>query len=408
MAAPAILLIGNYCQTVTVVRSLGRAGYRVVLGVDGEMAFSRYSRHTHEVWRHPDIEKSEADFIVALAGFLAERRDIGLVFPVGETDIACLLRNPDVVPPSVGLVMADPLAVEACFDKLHLYEVVSRLGIPQAPFRRVSGYAELESAVGELGHPCVVKPNNSRAAFFGMKAVIVTTPVDLSRKLPAWPKGNEFLIVQRFASGYRHNCHFVADRGRLLSYFEQRVLRTDAPDGTGAGVHGISYPPGAKLRDYCARLTRQLDYSGAGCVQFLVDDPSGAVKFLELNPRLDATCAVPFHCGYDFPLMAVQYAEYRRGARTQAPENFTSYPVDRHGVSLWRDVLGWRQSVKAHKLGPGESRAWLKDMARTFWRGDFHLTWSWKDPLPTCYRYLRLLASAFGQLGANFGLGPRS
>lgn len=404
MTVPGILVIGNYCQTVTVIRSLAR-GYDVIVGRDGEMAFTHYSRYTREVWRHPDIKKSEQDFIAALAGFLAARKDITLVFPVGETEIACLLRHRDVIPPSVSLVMADPTTVEACFDKFHLYEVISRLAIPHARFRKVSGYAELESTVGQWGCPCVVKPNNSRRAFFGMKAVIVKTPADLKRMLPVWPEGDEYLIVQKFAPGYRHNCHFVADRGRLLAYFEQRVLRTDERDGTGAGVHGISYAPTARLREYCALLARELNYSGAGCMQFLVDDRSGTVSFLEINPRLDATCAVPFHCGYDFPRMAALYAEYRRGALSQPPANFAPYPVGRHGVSLWRDILGWRRSVKANKLRPAELRAWLKDMALTFFRGDFHLTWSWKDPLPTCYRYSTLIASALNLLGAKFGLG---
>ncbi|MHB8728231.1 MAG: ATP-binding protein [Sulfuricaulis sp.] len=406
MPAPGILVIGNYCQTITIVRSLAQAGYDVILGRDSEIAFSQFSRHTRAVWRHPDIKSSEDEFAAALADFLNARKDITFVFPVGETDMLSLMRHQDAIPPSTGQVMVDPATANICFDKIQLYEIVSQLGIPQAPYSRVSSYAELESTIGHHGYPSVVKPNNSHMAFFGKKALIVTGPTDLKQMLPVWPEGNEFLIVQQFVRGLRHNCHFIADRGRLLSYFEQRVLRTDEPDGTGVGVHSISCVPTAKLREYCAALTQKLNYSGAGCVQFLVDARSGAVSFLEINPRLDATCAVPFHCGYDFPRMAVAYAEYRRGSLLLPPTNFSPYPVGKHGVSLWRDILGWRRSDKTKQLTPGRKYVWLKDMTLSFFRGDVHLTWSWKDPLPTCYRYTCLVASAFIHVGAIFGIVP--
>lgn len=387
---PSVLIIGNYCQTLTAIRSLARAGYHVIAERDDKRTFTQYSRYTSEVWRHPDIEKSEDEFVAALQQFLAARKDVTLVLPVGETEIRCLMRNAHAIPSSVAVVMPDSPAITACFDKARMYEVAGELGIPHAALQRVSNYPQLQSAIRQLGYPCVIKPNTSLTPFFGVKAMILQTAADLQKMLPTWPAENQFLILQKFARGHRHNCHFVADRGRLLAYFEQRVLRTDTQDGTGYGVHGMSYAPTPKLREYCSMLAQQLNYSGVGCAQFLVEDAGGTVSFLEVNPRLDATCAVPFHCGYDFPRMAVAYAEYRRGALSQPPTNTSPYPAGRQGVSLWRDILGWRSASKRKELDAKSSRAWLKNMLLTFFRGDFHLTWSWKDPLPTCYRYVHL------------------
>lgn len=407
MSPSKVLVIGNYCQTITVVRSLARAGYYVIVGCEEKRVFTQYSRHTSAIWRHPDIKKSEEDFIAALAKFLAGREDIALVFPVGETDIRCLMRHRDAIPSSIGLVMADPAVISACFDKFRIYEIVSQLGIPQAKFYKVSEYSKLAPTVERIGYPCIVKPNNSQTALFGKKALILRTASDLKKMLPIWPEGNEFLILQTFAPGRRHNCHFVADRGRLLVYFEQRVLRTNEPDDTGCGVDGISYAPTAKLRKYCALLAEKLNYSGVGCAQFLVDDQNGVVSFLEINPRLDATCALPFYCGYDFPRMAVLHAEYRRGVLSEPPENSFPYPVDKHGFSLWRDVVGWIHAVETQNLNPRESLEWLKEMALTFFHGDFHLTWSWTDPLPASYRFSKVVLSAFNYLARKIGLSRR-
>lgn len=318
------------------------------------------------------------------------------------------MRHRDAIPAGVAVVAPEPATVEACLDKFGIYEIVAELGISHVPFLRVSGYVELERAIDRLGYPCVVKPNDSRTGMFGMKAAILQTTADFKKRLPAWPEGNEFLILQRFATGYRHNCHFLAHEGRMLAYFEQRVLRTDRRDGTGYGVHGISHAPSPRLVEYSERLLRRLDYSGIGCAQFLVDDASGAVNFLEINPRLDATCAVPFYCGYDFPLLGVLYAEYRRGALPQPPTNTAAYPTDKHGVSLYRDIHGWRGALGRAELDRKGSRAWLKQMLRTFVRADFHLTWSWVDPMPACCRYLELLTSALARrAGASVSV-PRS
>ena len=61
-----VLVLGNYRQTLTVIRSLGRAGYHVIAGRDGKRSFTDYCRYTAEVWQHPNIKNEESSFVVAL------------------------------------------------------------------------------------------------------------------------------------------------------------------------------------------------------------------------------------------------------------------------------------------------------------------------------------------------------
>ena len=72
MTSPGVLILGNYSQTITVLRSLGKAGYPLVLGRnrDDGRIFTQFSRHASEIWLHPDLEIAEAEFIDALIGFL--------------------------------------------------------------------------------------------------------------------------------------------------------------------------------------------------------------------------------------------------------------------------------------------------------------------------------------------------
>lgn len=393
-----ILVIGNYRQTLTVIRSLAKAGYRVIVGRDQKRVFTQYSRYTAEIWPHPDIEKSEQDFMAALTDFLADRRDISFIFPVGESDMLCLMHQRHRLPPAIGIIMPDDAVIAACLDKFRSYEVVARLDIPQPPFRKIYNYAEISAAVKAMGYPCVLKPNNSLTTLFDKKALIVRDAEELARAMPVWPEDNEFVVLQGYAAGYRHNCHFVADRGKLLAYFEQRVLRTDRVDGTGYGVDGVSFAPNPALQAYCESLTTALDYSGAGCAQFIVDDKTGSINFLEINPRLDATCAIPYYCGYDFPRMAVEYAAYRRGIKTAPPMNVSRYAVGRRGAWLWGDMHGWLRAMDTENLNFIQAVAWLKKMALTFFHSDFDLTWSWRDPLPNCYWFVSLTTTFLNHL----------
>lgn len=401
------LLLGNYRQTLTVIRSLARSGYHVIVGLAGSSVFTQHSRYVAGVWRHPDPAASEAAFVAALAGCLHDQR-IDFVFPIGEVELSILARHADKLPKTVVPVMAEPHVVAACLDKQRTYSRVRDLGIPVASFELAHSYAELREVADRFGYPFVLKPNTSLTEFFDRKAIVVRDCEDLRRQLPGWPDGNEVLILQKFAGGQRRNLHFLADRGRILAYFQQHVLRTNHLDDTGYGVDGVTESPVRELRLYCERFLGKIEYSGAGCVQFLVEPETGAASFLEINPRLDATCAVPYYCGYDFPLLALEYAAYRNGRRAAPPENSRPYAVGKHGIWLTGDLDALLHALVERKIGLGQGLRWAGRTLRSFLRADCHLTWTWRDPMPTLAVVARLLGGVLRKFGWRRSSRPRS
>src|SRR4051812_39461442 len=81
----SVLVLGTPRQSLTVLRSLERAGYRTILGIDDPANITRHSRACHEVWQHPGMLSSEPTFLEALIGFVSRRRDVRWIFPVGES-----------------------------------------------------------------------------------------------------------------------------------------------------------------------------------------------------------------------------------------------------------------------------------------------------------------------------------
>lgn len=391
MSAKKVLLLGNYKQTVAVIRSLARAGYSVVLGRSHYRVSGQFSRYVTEVWQHPDIEDEPQVFIDALLSFLLQRRDIQYVYPLGETEMMSLLPQVPMLASSVGVVMPDAATVTACLDKSGSYALAARLGIPVMRTENTTQFAELQAALEDIGYPCVIKPQNSFMPFFGHKALILNSAAEFTAAFPYWPAAETKLVVQEFVRGFRHNCNVVALRGELLAYFETRTLRTDRADNTGYSSHSLSCKPMPLLKDYCQRLLRELNYSGTALIQFLVSEKDNRIVFLENNPRLGANCGFAHACGYNLPRMALDCVRYQRGEGPAPTPCNAVYPADKNSVWLLGDLKDIQRNFTSGHLRFAEAvrRVWL--VWRTFLRADAHAIWSWRDPLPACFELTRIV-----------------
>jgi predicted ATP-grasp superfamily ATP-dependent carboligase len=359
---PAVLVLGDFRQTITVVRSLGRAGLRVILGSDDPASSTAQSRYVSSFQCFSDPQ--------ALEAWLRARRP-DFVFPVGETQLRHALASPRLLSLSTW-VMPDPESVRRCLDKRALFELAAPLGVPVAPWLQWAGAQAWREAAQRFGFPVVIKRKDSSSHFRDKKALILGDGAQLDAVLSdlAGSHDAESFVLQRFSPGVRHNCHFAADGGRIVAYLQQKVLRTDEADGTGIGLEGITVEPSEDLRAYCERILYRLGYNGIGCLQFMVDDASGEVGLLELNPRLDSTAALACSLGYDFPRLAVEIAAQAQPAKLREP-----YAVGRRYHWMYGDLNAWRQG----KIGLGV-------LARSALRG-CDLTLDWRDPAP-CFHLL--------------------
>ncbi len=392
----AVLVIGDYQQTIAVVRSLARSGRTVIVGEHSRRSFAALSRHTHGTWKHPDPQRT-VEFAAELDALLSRRRDIRWVFPVGESDLLALIACREHLKHRVQMAMPPPQTVAACLDKPTSYDLANELNIPQMRSATADSFLELQDCVSDIGIPLVVKCPDSTRLIDDRKALIIRSDEAFERWRVTLANARYPLVVQAWFDGARHNCQFAAIDGRITAYFEQRVLRTDEPDGTGFGVEGISVPPSRDLYTYTAALAERLRYDGVGCAQFLVNDKSGTCAFLELNPRLDATCELAVRCGVDFPTFAIDPA----AARPRA------YPEGRRFHWLLGDLRAMSAQIKDGAPRRSMSTA-LRETAAAHWHANYKLTWSWRDPLPSLFLY----GHAFVVGGRNYiqasGLATRS
>lgn len=390
-----VLVLGDYRQTLTVVRSLGGAGYEVTLGTDQPRSSTGLSRHVADVWVYDN--SSSQRFCNHLEAFLrSERPDF--VFTVGESQLRRLIDMAARLEPLATWVNPDWQTVARCFDKRAMYELAPALGIPAMPWSPYTSAENWRKRAADMGYPVVVKRKDSAGRVLERKAVIYRSAEELEAFLAALAREPEpdSLILQKFAAGQRHNCHLAAADGKLIAYFQQKVLRTDEPDDTGIGVAGVSVAPSPELRAYCETLTRALGYTGIGCIQFLVDEASASVAFLEFNARMDSTAALPYRMGLDYPLLAMELAAYRKArdagrsdaARLLPQPHPALYQTGITYHSLLGDLSTFFAERRRGKLGARASVARIAEMAWLSLRS-YHLTFDWRDPLPAAHMFWR-------------------
>ncbi|MEM8648448.1 MAG: hypothetical protein AAGF86_19210, partial [Pseudomonadota bacterium] len=293
---PAILLLGNYRPAVIIARALAPLGNHIVLGLQGEEHGVRFSRFVSGTWDHPELSRAGA-FNAALKSYLHQNPQIGCVLPVTEEFVNAFARKDISLPEGVTLASPRDDVVNIFADKVGALELAKSLSVSTLPFAIVEDYADLVSRAAAIGYPLTVRPLGTTARLFGRKALILASSRELRTELKAWPQGHRHLLLQRYAQGTRHNVYFAAQNGTLIGVSESKINRTNNPDGTGLAVDGQTLAPTPELLEDTRRLVEATRYTGIGLAQFIVDPESGDTCFLELNPRVSGSHAVPERAG---------------------------------------------------------------------------------------------------------------
>ena len=224
-----VLVVGEYRQTVTVVRSLHRAGMRITFASPDSDSPTRRSRG---VRRWVKLEETTAERFCEQLEARLRGDPHEFVFLVGESPLRRFLARSATLEPLAIWVQPSADAIRTCFDKSALYGLLARTTVPVLPWAQVTGAEECRASAARIGFPLVVKNLDSSATVRGRKALICRGPAELEEFLaaPGCERGQQPLVMQKFQPGVRHNCHVAAADGRLLAYFQQKVLSTTEPD----------------------------------------------------------------------------------------------------------------------------------------------------------------------------------
>ncbi len=379
-----ILLLGNYRPTISLVRTLKPLGYRLIVGLGGGEGGAQYSRFVDEVWDHPPLDGGSEAFLAALNSLLVDRPDITVVLPVAEEFVRVVSMSRQRLPGDRTYAVPARGVIDATLDKVSLWRLAQSLGVPVAPYGVATSWPELERFCSEVGYPAVLRPFESTRRLRGKKALIVASPDDLSGLVGLWPTGHPAITVQRWVPGRRHNLYFAARDGRIVRIVEAVIDRTDEPDGTGLAVEGRTIALSPDLAGFTEVLATALEYTGVGCVQFLVDEKTRGVHLLELNPRIAGNHAIAEAAGLALGPVSITLAD---GNGADLP--FVSGTTGLVYAWTYGDLRGLLSARLRGRLSRRDAALWAGRLVKTAASATVHMTWRWDDPMPTVMLYAR-------------------
>jgi propionyl-CoA carboxylase alpha chain len=228
-------------------------------------------------------ERTGADAIHPGYGFLAENADFAR---------GCRKRGLLFVGPG-------PEAVAAMADKAEAKRVAAAAGVPVLPGAEVAGPDRaLAAAAAAVGFPLAVKPTFGGGGL-GLRVVrdaaALADAVAAAGAQAAGAFGAGAVFLERWLEAPRHvEVQVLGDqRGTVVPLFErecsiqrrhQKLVEEAPSPAVDGGLRG-------RLGEAAVAVARAVGYSGAGTVEFLLDD-QGRFFFLEMNTRLQVEHAV--------------------------------------------------------------------------------------------------------------------
>ncbi|HEY0079667.1 MAG TPA: ATP-grasp domain-containing protein [Pyrinomonadaceae bacterium] len=304
-----LILDGHTNQALASVRSLGAAGYEVLVASHQRLALGRWSRYCRAGF-HLTGQTIEA--FGAMRDW-ARQRSVDIVLPMSER--SCVLLNAErALWEETGITLGcapDELLTRA-FDKAETLRRADACGVRIPPTRYPASLEECFEAALETGLPCIVKPRRSNAwdgrRFLPTRApAYVSRREDLRRAFEACRQGDEWPLVQAYVEGRGKGIFALCDRGRAAAWFAHERLRDTRPTGSGSSLRR-SVSLDERLVRPAERLLAALEWHGPAMVEFR-DDALHPPCLMEVNGRFWGSLQLGIDAGIDFPRLWVGILE---------------------------------------------------------------------------------------------------
>jgi predicted ATP-grasp superfamily ATP-dependent carboligase len=395
-----LILDGHTNQALACVRSLGQAGYEVLVASHQRFPLGKWSRYCHESFRLKD-ESVEA---FRLMREWAKRQGVRIVLPL--TERSCVLCNMERAAwEDLGMIIgcgtSDLLSL--AFDKAQTLTRAAECGvrIPRTHFPKSLG--ESLAAADDVGLPCVIKPRWSNAwdgAAFSptLRPTYVGEREQLIKAIEARRQNNDWPLIQEFVAGQGKGVFALCARGRVVAWFAHERLRDTRPSGSGSSLRrSVKLEP--RLREPAERLLSELNWHGPAMVEFR-DDGVKPPCLMEVNGRFWGSLQLGIDAGVDFPLL---WAMILKGERV-AP--VTDYAENVTLRWLWGDVKRFLHILRGAPKGyPGtypSIRQGIRELLGRQPIGTRLEMWRAGDPLPAVGEWMQGIAE-FGLRIADFG-----
>ena len=273
-------------------------------------------------------QRENRDFLERVMEILRQE-NCSVIYPLSTFDQEYFAARRDFFAQhNIRVVVSDLDSVESANDKLKLYELCRRTGIPVADYRPLQDTASLGSALQELRYPdlpVVFKLSRGTAAR-GLAVIRRGTSIfesihrsngppqmsaeELSQTLAhmAWSGG----ILCEYLPGNEYSVDVLSWKGdSLISVVRERHA---AVGGLALHAEVVDDP---MIRELAETVVRELKLSYTSNIQ-VRRNSQGIPCLMEVNPRIPGTIGLTVQAGVNMPALALELALGNR-----APSRFS-------------------------------------------------------------------------------------
>ena len=323
MMSTVLVTDGDERSALAAVRSLGRAGYRVIVAASRRHSLAGASRWCQDTVLVPDLRAGRAEYAAAVSAACTSI-GVDVLLPMTDASVLAMLASPPPAP--TRLPMGSYAAFAALSDKEAVTTAAAAVGLRVPRQLRLASPADAATLAGQLEAPVVLKPARSVSLAAGTRHHVVhaASAADLAAVVAQLTPDAFPVLVQERIVGPGTGVFLLYWDG-LVASFAHRRLREKPPSG-GVSVYCESVPLDASLRDRALALIRHFDWRGVAMVEFKIDSRTGEPVLMEINGRFWGSLQLALDAGVDFPRLLVEAAlgtapvpvsGYREGVRSR-------------------------------------------------------------------------------------------
>ena len=288
-----------------IVRSLGRRGLKVGVGVDENSGMGAFSRFATVRFRHASYLNDEVKFIEDTIKIIKKYRP-SVFIPSDEEifTVAKYIDNFRHVPINIPISPLETLL--KLHNKKESHELAKSLGIPVPQTITPKSISDIKVFARQYGFPIVMKQqcgSSARGVFYiheknfqhALEKTIQSNKLDFGK-----------FVIQQYVKGTGYGVSMLFNKGQLKAHFTHRRLREQIDTGGPSTLReGVVNEP---LEEFAQLLLSSVKYHGVAMVEFKVNENINKAWFIEVNPRFWGSLALAIKSGVDFPYLLYKIA----------------------------------------------------------------------------------------------------
>jgi predicted ATP-grasp superfamily ATP-dependent carboligase len=397
-AHPVAIVIGLDCITgLQAARLLARRGVPVMGIASNPRHFCARTRVCREILQ---ADTTSEELLLTLERLAGRFPVPPVLFPCTDNSVRLLSAGRERL---AGYRLALPAhdVVEMLIEKPSMERYAREHGFRVPKTVEIERRQDLESAIGDLRFPCVLKPAAKDARWVShtsQKAFEVADADSLLARYDACAGWSDRFIAQEWIEGpesalYSCNVYFSSDAEPLASFVARKIRQW--PPSTGTSALGVE----CRADEVCEetlRLFRSVGYRGLGYVEMKFDERSGHYYLIEPNVgRPTGRSAIAEAGGVE-----LLYTMYCDLAGLPLPEGRTQT----FGTAKW---IYLRHDLQAAFVAWRRGELGLKEWWSSMRGPKAYAVFSATDPLPFVFDTLNALSQAAQRLVQGRARTPR-